>query len=393
MTRKLGFSRLIVSITMAVVVLTAAWLLGDAFSFDRELFSLSVVSMLVATGALLAEALGVTPAIVEVVLGVAAGLVGVPASSVVDTLGLVGSVFIMYMAGLEVDLKILMRNLKISLAAGLTSFAVPTLTALAALRLLGYSLEEALLASIGVATTSVAVVYAITRRSGLLRRPLGQIVLATAMTADVASILAFVAVMTGLTWEVAAYFAGMTVGVVVVSKLLEWTSGGGNEVEMRLVLGFLVGASLVSEYVGVHAILFAFLLGVATRETIASRSVYDKLSALTFGVLAPIFFINAGLHAAPSNPLHYLTLSLVLVLASLPVKIAAAHVMLRLLLDARIPVKLTTVFGARLTVSAVIAFTGMTMGILSRDLAGAVILSSLIATLVSAGIAGAVEVE
>lgn len=359
-----------------------------------DLYALSVVSMLLASSALIAEPLSVAPAIVEIVLGVIAGALGVPATSSVNLLGLVGSVFIMYMAGLEIDASLLRRILLHSLIAGLASFIAPAVFSYAVLTLIGYSSREALLASIGTATTSVAVVYAIIRRRAISRLPMGQLVLATAMVADVTSILVFVLIETGLTVHVIVYFIGVFIAVLILSRFLEWVAGGEHEVELRLILSFLTAAALVSEYMGAHAILFAFLLGVATRKTISRhRLLNDKLSALTFGLLAPIFFVDAGLHAAPEHFILYAELALLLTVVTLPSKILATHYTLRILAGRRIRLRLSSVFGARLTVSTVIAFTGEATGALSKDLAGAVIISALIATIASALIAGAPMTE
>lgn len=382
--------RLASGVAIALVTLIASTILRDRFVFNEELYSLSVVSLLLASSALIADPLAVTPAVVEIILGVLAGGLGVPRASAVELLGLIGSVFIMYMAGLEIDPHLMRRYMLTSLTAGVVSFLAPAAIAYYALMLIGYSRIESMLAAIGTATTSVAVVYAIIRRRGLSRRPLGQIVLATAMIADVSSILAFVLIEAGITLAVIGYFVGLAFAVWLLSRFLECVSGGEHEAELRLILSFLIAAALVSEYVGVHAILFAFLLGVATRNTVSkSRLLEDKLSALTFGLLAPVFFIDAGLHATPEHQLLYVELAGLLLLATFPSKIVATHFTLKSLTGRRIMLRISTVFGARLTVSTVIAFTGEATGVLSHDLAGAVIMSALIATIVSALVAGA----
>lgn len=382
--------RLVSGIVIVALTLLISITYHEQLLFNEELYSLSVVSLLLASSALIAEPLAVTPAVIEIVLGVLAGSSDIPRAASVELLGLIGSVFIMYMAGLEIDPSLLRRLLVPSMVAGVISFMAPAIAAYLALTLIGYSRIESMLAAIGTATTSVAVVYAIIRRKALSRRPLGQTILATAMIADVASILAFVLVEAGITVTVTLYFIGLAFAVWILSRFLEWVSGGEHEVELRLILSFLIAAALISEYVGVHAILFAFLLGITTRSTITkNRLLEDKLGALTFGLLAPIFFIDAGLHATPEHPLLYAELAGLLLIVTFPTKILATHVSLRILTKRKIRLRVSSVFGARLTVSTVIAFTGEATGVLSHDLAGAVIMSALIATIVSAILAGA----
>ena len=379
--------RLLIGLAMGLLVILTAPRLSELFSGEKDLYVLSNVAVLLASSSLLAEALGLAAAVVELVLGTLAGIAGLTPVPSLELLGLFGSVFIMYVAGLEIDPHLLKKHLIPSLVGGLISFAAPALPAYLAVRALGYSPEEALLASIGTATTSVAVVYAIIRQSGLVRRPLGQVIIAVAMVADVTSILAFVAVITGITLHVIIYFVGLAIAVYVLARLLDWAAGGENEVELRLIIAFLISAALVSESVGVHAILFAFLLGIATRGTvIGDRELESKISGLTFGMLAPIFFVDAGLHAAPRNLLLYAELSALLLIITMPAKILGTHLALRALMARRVRLRLTTVFGARLTVSTIIAFTGEATGVLSHDLAGSIIMSALVATVIAGSI-------
>jgi glutathione-regulated potassium-efflux system ancillary protein KefC len=175
--RKRGRGRLFAGIVVALVAVIGAVLLKGVFTSHENLYSLSVISLLLAASALMAEPLMITPAVIEIILGAIAGIAGVPKTEVVDILAMIGSVFIMYMAGLEIDTRLLRRSMKGALIVGLTSFLAPTLLVFAGLRIIGYEWEESWLAAIGTATTSVAVVYAIIRRRGLARRPTGQLIL------------------------------------------------------------------------------------------------------------------------------------------------------------------------------------------------------------------------
>ena len=360
---------------------------------DPGLYGLTVAGLLILGGALLGEALDVATAVVEIALGTMAAVAGAEPGPVLDTLGGLGSVMIMYMAGLEVDPAVLRRRLSASLLGGLSSFLVPMVVGFLALHALGFDPLESLLASIACSTTSVAVVYAITRRSGILRSPLGQVVISAAMVADVASIVAFAAVAGGhgvpghLT---AAYLAGSVFAAYASARLIDWVSGGDREAEVRGLLALVALMALVGEELGGHAILYAFLLGMATRRMVGRLpGLEERLTGITFGFLAPIFFVDAGLHAAPRNPLLYGELALLLLAATLPAKIAATHISLRAATRRRVPARLSSVFAARLTVSTVIAFAGEKAGLLPHDLAGAIIFSALIATITAAVLARA----
>ncbi len=379
----------LLGLASAAVMVAVAHAPGEA----GGLHTLAVAGLALVSGSLLAEVLGVAPAALELLLGLVAALAGASPGPLLDGLGLLGSVFIMFMAGVEVDPRYLRRRLASSLASGLASFAVPAVVGYLVLSSLGYSGREALLASIACSTTSVAVVYALVRRAGIARSPLGQLVLSSAMVADVASILAYAAV-SGPLGPAAAYLAASVVGAIATARLLAFIAGAPHEAEIRVLLAVLTMMALLGERLGSHAILFAFLLGASSRRVLASTpGLEERISAIVFGLLAPLFFVDAGLHAAPRNPLVYAETALLLLAATLPAKVLATHAALQATAGRRVPVRLSTVFAARLTVSTVIAFSGEAQGILPHDLAGAIIVSALIATLAAAGVARALRVE
>ncbi len=98
---------------------------GPRLFHGSPLLGLTVAALALASGSLLAEALGVAAAVVELALGLAAALAGAEPGPVLDSLAQLGAVFIMYMAGLEVDAEVLSRRLAASLASGTASFTAP----------------------------------------------------------------------------------------------------------------------------------------------------------------------------------------------------------------------------------------------------------------------------
>ncbi len=185
-----------------------------------DLYPLGVASGAILSSFLVGEALGLVPAILEILLGFTAALMGVPISDTLETLALLGSAFLMFAAGLEVDLELLKQHALSSLLVGVVSFSAPMVAATLGVWALGYPLAEAALAGIGVSTTSVAVVYAILKARGLLSRGPGQVVLASAMVADVVSILAFVAIAVETSTALLVYFASLVLAPPLLSVIL-----------------------------------------------------------------------------------------------------------------------------------------------------------------------------
>ena len=109
-----------------------------AAGVHEDLYSLTVVSSLLFASALMAEPLMMGPAIIEILLGVIASGLGVPKTKTLSLLAMIGSVFLIYMAGLEVDASLLRKIFLGALGVGLASFTPPALTVMLNLHMMGY---------------------------------------------------------------------------------------------------------------------------------------------------------------------------------------------------------------------------------------------------------------
>ncbi|MEB3779020.1 MAG: cation:proton antiporter [Desulfurococcales archaeon] len=394
MYRELGkYKSMLLTIGLAMSIASIAIVRFNSGSAEGDiLLWLTAIAGVILASAFMAEALDVTPAILEIFLGYMIGLAGVRENTVLDMLALIGGVILMFMAGLEVDVQILKRVLIRSLVVGSISFTAPAVTTYVILSWLGYSFEDSMLAAIGVSTTSIAVVYAILRRTRLQRHRRGQLILASAMVADVLSIIAYSVFVFRPSGMLLVYVAALIATPWLASRLVSLLPRMSHEVEVRLVLALLLGITLLSEAVGIHGILFAFLLGIAFSELRDKDYIEGKISPVAFGFLAPLFFVNAGVHIAPVEISLLKIIAPLLLLASYPVKVASTHIALKLLGGMADP-RLSSVFGARLTVSTIIAYAGLKSGILARELAAGIMLTALVATLISGAIGGRVVYE
>ena len=105
-----------------------------------------------------------------------------------------------------------------------------------------------------------------------------------------------------LGWKIVIFF-GVTafVGIVIYprgGKLLKHVRE--KELEISVVLIAALAFSVFADWLGLHFILGAFVAGAYFgRKTVDKRTYEDvrsKISAMTFGFLAPIFFASIGLN-------------------------------------------------------------------------------------------------
>jgi len=136
---------------------------------------------------------GISVALIEILVGVAAGnFLHLHATTEwINFLAMLGSGVLTFLAGAEIDPVSLKANLRASLLIGVISFAAPfVLVWLFAQFVLGWSLREAQIAGIALSTTSVAVVYAVMIEGGLSNTPLGKMILAACFITDFGTVLA-----------------------------------------------------------------------------------------------------------------------------------------------------------------------------------------------------------
>jgi len=108
--------------------------------------------------------IGISVALVEIVVGVIAGnFLGIHETTQwIDFLAMLGSGVLTFLAGAEIDPASLKSHLKPSLIIGSLSFFIPFITVwLIAQFILGWEIHQAQIAGIALSTTSVAVVYAV----------------------------------------------------------------------------------------------------------------------------------------------------------------------------------------------------------------------------------------
>src|SRR5438445_3322356 len=159
---------------------------------------------------------GISVALVEILIGLAAGNMAVgfeggtlqvglataqssggqlhhalQSTEWTNFLALLGSGVLTFLAGAEIDPQSLKTNWRASLFIGVLSFAVPFgVVWFCAQYFFGWGLHEAQIAGIALSTTSVAVVYAVMIEGGFSDTAMGKMILAACFITDLGTVLA-----------------------------------------------------------------------------------------------------------------------------------------------------------------------------------------------------------
>lgn len=235
-----------------------------------------------------------------------------------DGLISLGSIFLLFVVGLEIDMDQIKAQKKAVAWLGFLGLLIPYGIGYAT----GWSIHGffqtvssqpvlALVIGAALAISALPVIARVLIDLDMLKTPFGSLVVAVATVNDVLGWLLFTVALgiakTGeqhfslfviIVTTIALVVSSVTILPKIVGSILRLIQrlfpGDGSVMGIAVVL--MVLASAGTEYLGVHAIFGAFLLGVAVRQAKAlPEAVEHSLFRITMDVLAPMFFAAVGL--------------------------------------------------------------------------------------------------
>ena len=265
----------------------------------------------------LAPRLRVPAVVLEIVLGVVVGpsvLGWLEADLAVEVVALLGLAMLLFLAGLEIDVRSLRGPLLgVAIVGYVVSVAVGWLAG-AALEAVGW-VDDPLLLAVAVSATSLGLVVAVLKDAAALQSRLGQTVVAASSVADFAAVLLlslvfstsgggtgervlllglFVLLVVTVAVVVGVSSRSMRLGDVVV-RLQDSTA----EIRVRAAMLLLITFVVLAERLGLESILGAFvagaMVGLLDRDATSHPRFRVKLEAVGYGFLIPVFFVASGL--------------------------------------------------------------------------------------------------
>jgi len=259
------------------------------------------------------------PAVVlEILAGIAIGPAGLKLVSVdepIRVLSLLGLAFLLFLAGLELDVRLLRGRVLQLTGLGFVMSVVLAYAIAVALRSAGI-VESALLVAICLSATALGVVAPVLKDAGETTTPFGQLIIAAASIADFGSILilsllfsreeasssAQLVLMGGFAVLTLAIVAALTVAErsSALSAVLKRLQDSTAQIRIRGAFLLMVGFTALAARLGLELILGAFVAGALLSVLDADYhqthpKFHEKLEAIGFGVFVPVFFVTSGL--------------------------------------------------------------------------------------------------
>lgn len=370
-------------------------------------FVFVVLFAVILVAPLLAERAG-APGIIGLIL--AGVVIGPNATGVleragpIEVLGGLGLLYLMFMAGLDMDLDGFQRYRRDSIIFGVATFVVPMAGNTAAGMLLGLQLPAALLIASAL-TSHTLVSYPVVQRLGLARNRAVTATLGATLLSTVAALLVLAVLAAAHSGDIGPIFwvvfpaslAGLLAATLWgLPRLTRWFFAGLGQdrgVRFTFVLMAVFGVSALADLAGIEAIVGAFLAGLALNRFVPEGSVLmDRLEFLGSTFLIPLFLVFTGMLINPAlvvTDLQALLLGAGLTGAALGFKWLAVWPAARLLGFER--AERGVMFGlsgAQAAGALAAAIVGVETGLIGEDVVNAVVLVMLVTCLAASHVTG-----
>ncbi len=339
----------------------------------------------------------------------------VPYLSVISQIGVV---LYMFLVGIELDTELLRRRTQASILISHTSIVVPFLlgSVLALWLYPSYAnhgvpfTSFALFAGVAMSITAFPVLARILTDRGMQKNPTGVLALACAAANDVTAwcLLAFVVAVTraqpGKIVFVLALTAGYILFVVFVAKPGMLWVARKREREGQTSRGMFAGvcsaillAAFATEWIGIHALFGAFLLGaMLPHDSALARDLRAKCEDLVSVLLLPLFFAFTGLRTQIgllNSGREWVVCGVIIAVASLA-KFGGSYAAARFAgVDWREAASLGVLMNTRGLMELIVLNVGLDLGVLSPALFAMFVVMALVTTLATSPILAVLEVK
>lgn len=329
-----------------------------------------------------------------------------------EVVALIGVMLLMVVTGLETDLDLIRRKAATALGVSVGSLVLPFATGLG----LGYLIPTDLVGDPGQRTvfalflatalsiSAIPVLAKVLMDLDLMRRDIGQTLLAAAMLNDAAG-WTLLGLLTALASApvVTAGTIARTVGTVLVFVVASATVGAvlvrrglaliqdrfpGRDHILSFVVALAFGWGALSQALHLEPVLGAFAIGVLFgRSRRLPADAVRKLESMAVAVFSPIFFAVAGLKIDIPAILEPRLLAMTLLVIGVATlgKVAGAYLGARWLSrqDHWSALAYGSGLNARGAIEIIIASIGLSLGILTREMFSIIVVMAIVTSLMT----------
>ncbi|MBP2000350.1 monovalent cation:proton antiporter-2 (CPA2) family protein [Paenibacillus shirakamiensis] len=245
----------------------------------------------------------------------------------------IGVLLLMFLAGLETNLKDLNANRKASVSVAVMGILFPLVGGLLAGLVIGMSLASSLFLGLLLSATSVSISVQTLRELGKSRTKESTTILGAALVDDILVVVILAVLMSlvsstdvSLSLVLAEKIVFFVVIIGAGWKLVPWfmkTLSGlkVTETVISIALVICLGFAYFAEVLGVAGIIGAFAAGIAISQTRFKEEVEHKVEPIAYAVFVPVFFVSIGLSVSFEGFLSQIWIALALIILAVLTKL------------------------------------------------------------------------
>ena len=268
---------------------------------DPNLIALIILTAIF-IASLISVKFAISVAIIEIAMGAIIGnIFQIQPPDWMVFLATFGSILLTFLAGAEVDPKVMKEKFKESMLIGVFSFAVPFVATLLYCHYVAkWDWKAAEIAGCALSTTSLAVIYAVLVETGLTKTKLGKIIMASCFITDIGTAAALSILFSDYSWK-SLIFIAVSVAIILIApklfpKIFKRYEDRVIEPDIKFIFVILFIFIFIANIGAGHAVLPVFVLGlVLSRSFRQNIGLQRKLRTIAFAMITPFFFMRGGM--------------------------------------------------------------------------------------------------
>jgi len=318
--------------------------------------------------------------------------------------------FLIFMAGLELNLSEIRKSSKSALILAIIGFTIPFVSGYYVCTLFGLGQIQSLFVGLLLSITAIPISSMILMEFGILKSRIGTTVITAALINDIMAMIVFSLILiypgdnqafdyaeVGLMGGKIAIFFAVLATVIFVMKKTNLTSEKVEPlirklrtkeagVGILLSLGFSI--ALFAHYSNLHFIIGAFFAGLIFGSKFWGEKIHihnsKLISGITFGFFAPIFFVFIGVEFDLKSIANSIPLLLTLLFVAVTSKIAGGFLAARITrFSNHESLAIGCLMNGRGMVEMAIASIGYSMGLIDESLFSIVIAIGFFTTIIT----------
>lgn len=312
-----------------------------------------------------------------------------------------GVLFLMFIAGLEIDIEGMMRAGRPAVLAGIAGVIAPVVLGMAATLPFGFDLQRSLFIGLVLSATSVSISAQTLMELGVLRTRVGVALLGAAVVDDVLVILLlslFVALAGGggegvvaVFWVLLKMAAFLGLAIWLGARILPRLGSLVDQLPISEgVMALAIVVTLLYAWTaealgGMAAITGAFLAGLLFARTPLRHHIKARMHTLAYSWLVPVFFVSIGLEAdARALGLGGLPFALLIIFVAVLSKVLGGGIGARLGgFSNGEALRLGVGMASRGEVGLIVAAVGLDTGLIGEEIFASAVLMVLATTLLT----------